>query len=185
MSNFQLLTLPLVRARSYNAYAIMTAKSQRFSERNPTAFASSFKTPAARFRSAPSTCPAFSAIFPRVFASLLVALAPFFTAFRAPTAMVVMTPATEMATTEIPPRFLLTHLLNLSILVRSFFSASSSTMLRASSPSGRMFARRRISSAFSSATSAMDSKFLIRIGLPFRKVPPVSFLRPLSHLSYL
>ena len=115
MSKFQLLTLPLVRARSYNAHAIMTAKSQRFSERNPTAFASSFKTPAARFKRAPSTGAAFSAIFPRVFASLLVALAPLFRAFRAPMTMVVIIPATEMATTEIPPRFLFSQRLKRSI----------------------------------------------------------------------
>ena len=134
----------------------MTAKSQRFSERNPTAFAPNFKTPAARFRSAPSTGAAFSAIFPRVFASLLVALAPFFVAFLAPTTMVVIIPATEMATIEIAPKFLLAHLLNLSNLVRSLFSASSSTMLRASSLSGRTLARRRNSSAFNAATSAME-----------------------------
>ena len=135
----------------------MTARSQRFTERNPTAFAPNFQTPAARFKRAPSTGAAFSAIFPRVFASLIVVLTPFFTAFLAPTTMMVMIPATEMATTEMAPKFLLAHLLNLSNLVRSLFSASSSTMLRASSPSGRMLARRRNSSAFNAATLAMDS----------------------------
>ena len=135
----------------------MTAKSQRFCERNQTAIALSFKTPAARFKKAPSTGAAFLAIFPRVFATLLVALAPHFTAFRAPTTIVVMMRATEMATTEIPPRFLLTQRLKRSNLLRSLFSASSSTMLQASSPSGRTLARRRNSSAFNAATSAMDS----------------------------
>ena len=125
-------------------------KPKVFSERNPTAFAPNFKTPA------PSTGSAFSAIFPRVFASLLVALTPFFTAFLAPTTMVVMIPVTEIATTEMPPKLLLAHLLNLSNLVRLLFSTSFSTMLRASLPLGCTLARRCNSSAFNTATSAME-----------------------------
>ena len=82
----------------------------------------------------------------RGFCDLLVALAPFFTAFLVP----------EMATTEMPPRFLFAQCIKCSNLVRSLFSASSSMMLRASSPSGRTLARRRNLLAFNAATSAMD-----------------------------
>ena len=143
--------------RSYNAYAIAIAKIQRCSDKNPTAFAPNVRTFAAMFRSAPNTGAVFSAIFARVFANLLVALAPLFMAFLAPTTIVVTMPATEMATIAMPPMFPFAHLLKRSNLVRSLFSTSSSTMLRASSLSGRWFLRTRISSAFNAATSAIAS----------------------------
>ena len=110
-----------------------------------------------RFNTDASTGPTFPARFSIAFANLLVALAPFFATFLAPIIIVVMIPATDIATADIPAIFSFAHFLNLSNLVRSFVYTSSSTMDMAFGPFGRSFDLNFISSAFNSTMSAIAS----------------------------
>ena len=84
------------------------AKSHKFFHKNPTASAPNDNSFAVRFKRPSITGAALSPNFASALANLLVACAPFLMTVRAPMTMVVIIPATEIATTEKPPRFFLT-----------------------------------------------------------------------------